>query len=339
MAIISIPSSIGGITIPGLTNVPGGPLGVLFGNPNQITKLQYPRDLGSPTRGHYILFSINEITPVNYSVSGIENKLKSFNQAYSEGGASGLFALGKETIGVAAKSIGNFAKETVEGSIKESFDILLEKRKSKKVSSIALYMPDTVNFQMDPQYGQSISLASGPMLASVGAAIGSKLPGKAGKAAASMLSDANARALSPAIKLGLATQGLAFNPQEQILFDGIDFRTYQLAFTFTPYSRQEAKTVKDIIKEFRKYAAPQIKEGAAGMFFIPPATFDLQFKFNGKDNENITKVGESVITSIDVNYAPNGFSAHSDGAPVQTTLTLQFKELQLVDRTKISDGF
>ena len=155
MAIISIPSSIGGITIPGLTNVPGGPLGVLFGNPNQITRLQYPRDLGSPTKGHYILFTINEITPVNYDVEGAATQLKGVSQAYSEGGAGGLFALGKKVAGSIAETVTQFGQQTLQGSIKESFDLVLDKRKKKAVSTIALYMPDTVNFQMDPQYGQT----------------------------------------------------------------------------------------------------------------------------------------------------------------------------------------
>jgi hypothetical protein len=330
MAIISIPSSIGGITIPGLTNVPGGPLGVLFGNPNQITRLQYPRDLGSATKGHYILFEISEIVPVNYSVSGATTQLKSGDKAYSEGGGDGLLSLATKVVGSVAETVTQFGKQTFEGSsIKESYDLILNKRKTKPVSTIALYMPDTVSFQMTPRYG-------GPQGGLVNALAGAagKIPKIGG--AVSMLSNAVQSDLG---RLALQTQGLALNPQEQILFEGIDFRTYQLAFTFTPYSRQEARTVREIIKQFRLYAAPQIKEGAAGMFFIPPATFNLKFLFNGKPNENLSKVGESVIESIDVNYAPNGFSAHTDGAPVQTTLTLQFKELQLVDRTKIAGGF
>jgi hypothetical protein len=329
MAIISIPSSVGGITIPGVTNVPGGPLGALFGNPNQITKLQYPRDLGSPTKGHYIQFTINEITPANYDVSGAINGVKGTYQNYSEGKTT-LTDIGKQIaskVGEAAESLKEFGKQTLDTSIKESYDVLLNKRKKKAVSTIALYMPDTVNFQLDPQYGQT-------SLVNTLANAASKVPLVG--AAASMISNA---VTSDAGRLALATQGLALNPQNQLLFDGIDFRSYQLAFTFTPYSREEAKIVRDIIKEFRTYASPQIKEGAAGMFFIPPGTFELKFLYNGAENQNISKVGESVITSIDVNYAPNGWSAHSDGAPVQTTLTIQFKELQLVDRTKIRQGF
>ena len=38
-------------------------------------------------------------------------------------------------------------------------------------------------------------------------------------------------------------------------------------------------------------------------------------------------IKRSVIENIDVNYAPNGWAAHEDGAPVQTTITIQFKEM------------
>ena len=112
-----------------------------------------------------------------------------------------------------------------------------------------------------------------------------------------------------------------------------------MAFTFTPYSKQEAETVTKIIQLFKYHAAPQITTGGAGMFFIPPSTFDVDFLFNGKRNENVNKVAESVIESVDVNYAPNGWAAHDDGAPVQTTLTINFKEIELIDKTKIKDGY
>jgi hypothetical protein len=144
---------------------------------------------------------------------------------------------------------------------------------------------------------------------------------------------------SDVTKLALATQGLALNPQNQLLFDGIDFRTYQMAFTFTPYSREEAQMVRDIIKVFRMYALPRITNGGAGMFFVPPGTFDVQFLYNGKENKNINKVAESVIETIDVNYAPNGWSTHEDGAPVQTTVTINFKEIELIDRAKVKEGY
>jgi len=61
--------------------------------------------------------------------------------------------------------------------------------------------------------------------------------------------------------------------------------------------------------------------------------------YKGKENPNITKVTEAVITNIDVNYAPNGFSTNSDGAPVQTQMTISFRENALIDRNKIKEGY
>jgi hypothetical protein len=133
--------------------------------------------------------------------------------------------------------------------------------------------------------------------------------------------------------------GYALNPHQQVLFDGIDFRNYTLSFTFTPYSKDEADQVTKIINTFKKHAAPRISEGGAGMFFIPPSVFKPEFRFNGRENTKINKVTESVITNIDVNYTPNGFSTHSDGSPVQTTVTISFRELELITRQKIEQGY
>jgi hypothetical protein len=333
MAIISIPSSIGGVTLPGLTNVPGGPLGVLFGSANQVANYQYPRDLGSNTKGHVVRFTINQIEPVNYSesaaIQGLTSAWTSITQGNYAGAASSAFNGLTEQASQLGSTFSNAGNKIGEGgSLKDAYDLLLDNRKKKAVSTIDLYMPDTVNFQYNVGFSKTSLVNS--LVQGVG------LLGTPGKAVASMSNDVLNSDLT---KLTLQTQGLAINPQEQLLFDGIDFRTYQLAFTFTPYSRQEAKSVANIIQQFRQYAAPQIKKGAGGMFFIPPGTFNLEFLLNGKRNPNVTRVEESVITSIDVNYAPNGWSAHPDGAPVQTTLTLNFQEIRLIDKTKIIQGY
>ena len=71
------------------------------------------------------------------------------------------------------------------------------------------------------------------------------------------------------------------------------------------------------------------------MLFIPPAYFQPVFYSNGKENKNIGKVKKSVIESMDVNHAPNGWATHTDGTPVQTVLTLQMKEIELVTSVDI----
>jgi hypothetical protein len=145
---------------------------------------------------------------------------------------------------------------------------------------------------------------------------------------------------NPAVRMGINAAGYVFNPQQQLLFEGIDFRTYQMSFTFTPYSRDEAQQVKDIVNRFRQYTAPELAQGSGGMFFIPPAIFDITFMNNGAENTNIQRLRPSVIENIDVNYSPNGqWAAHQDGTPVQTVLTLSFREMDLITRDLVEQGY
>ena len=324
MAIISIPNSIGGVSIPG--SIVEGPLGALFGNKFGRTDLQYPRDLQSSTRGHVVVFNINEIKPATYE--SVKSSILKAKDKLFDG-----------SIGTSAENAWNATtsyiddvrkgKLSLEGEIDKSVagikdflgndNINIKNPTKKSVATISLYIPDTMAFAFSASYGQ---------LSLVDAASQLPLAGKAIGAVASIVNSGPARLLAKGA-------GYAFNPQQQMLFDGIDFRPYQMSFTFTPYSKQEAATVAKIIKMFKMHAAPRLAEGTAGMFFVPPSTFNLDFLFNGKRNPNVGRVAESVIESIDVNYSPNGYSTFGDGAPIQTTLTLNFKEIELITREKI----
>jgi hypothetical protein len=325
MAIISIPSSIGGVNIPGA--LVKGPLGALFGSKYKKDFLQYPSDLGSATKGHVVQFSVNEVDPIHY----INEKADKFTPE------SNIIT---DNVQKALDAVESFKKSA------ETINMRLQSRKKKSATTISLYIPDTVDFPYAVSYG-NLSLAN--VIKEVSGVAGKALSDAGGGTNAKgidasplnkygrLLSAGTSFAGSETAKLLLSSQGLAINPNEQVLFDGIDFRPYQMAFTFTPYTKQEAETVKKIIKAFRTAAAPQIS--STGMFFIPPSTLDVEFLFNGKRNDNITRVAESVITSIDVNYSPNGWAAHDDGAPVQTTMTIGFKEIELIDKTRINQGY
>ena len=322
MAIISIPSSIGGVSIPGLGGLLGsGPLAALFGN-KSLAQYQYPRDLGSATRGHYIMFSINEVSEIQY-----QQGTAAFNAA----------------IGGDFKS----AAPLTESLIKNTGDAATSGTNNRTKAAkaiIALYMPETMAFTYNSTYDDTSLMAVGKEISGAlsgikgGKGVIGKIKGMVG-AAAGGFNKAITVAGSQTARLALQTLGLAINPQKQLLFQGIGFRDYQLVFTFTPYSKQESKVIADIIKEFKKAAAPTITESAGGMFFKVPSSFDLKFMFNGKENEKISRVAESVLTTVDVNYSPNTFASMDDGAPTQIMLTLNFKEIELIDSKKISKSF
>jgi len=313
MAIISIPTSIGGVTIPG--SLVKGPLGSLYGNKFGRNDLSYPRDLGSATRGHYIKFNILEIVPAEFKQ--IVSNAADFTK--------------KSAVAAANAVLVDEAKQLIEGtqeffqnpdSIKKA--LTLTQPDTKPVGSISLYIPDTVNFTYNAQY-ENTSLATASQQTPLVRAV--------------LKPVVNTLRQNDALKLLLRSQGIAFNPNLQLLFDGINFRDYQMAFTFTPYSKQEADTVAKIIAMFKKHSAPRLNSGGGGMFFVPPSIFEPKFYFEGKENRKINRIAKSVITSVDVNYAPNGFSTYADGAPVQTQLTIQFKEIELITRELIENGY
>jgi hypothetical protein len=318
MAIISIPTSIGGVTIPG--SLVKGPLGSLYGNKFGRNDLAYPRDLGSATRGHYIKFNILEIKPAEFKQT--VSKLTDFATEGARAAASAL--LNPSVLVDQAKQLAQGTQEFFEkpDSIKKSLEFT--QSNTIPVGSISLYIPDTVNFTYNAQY-ENTSLATASQQTPLVRAI--------------LKPVVNTLRSNDALKLLLRSQGIAFNPNLQLLFDGINFREYQMAFTFTPYSKQEADTVAKIIEMFKKHSAPRLNNGGGGMFFVPPSIFEPKFYFEGRENRKINRIAKSVITSVDVNYAPNGFSTYADGAPVQTQLTIQFKEIELITRERIEEGY
>lgn len=314
MAIISIPTSIGGITIPGLNK---GPLSSLFGNPFATTSLQYPSDLGSANKNHMVRFDIREIVSA-------EVDLQKYLQSGQEITSGGLWDAAKSAGKDIAEAAVSYGKELID--TEKTFTENLSPEVGRILSTIQLYMPDSMDFQLGIDYDSSTSaLKAAESLPNIPKLGG---PGAIAKSVNSALQNS-------AVQLALKKFGYAVNPQLQVLFQGIHFREYSMSFVFSPNSREEAQNIQKIIKLFRGYAAPETVRNTKGMFYRPPAYFDVSFYSNGYENTKINKIKRSVIKTVDVNYAPNGWAAHSDGSPVQTTMTLGLQEIVLIDRNEI----
>jgi hypothetical protein len=370
---ISIPTSIAGISIPGAIN---GPLAKLFKNEYGIDLLSYPRNLGTdPTRRHTIVFSIEEPAPdTKNNDSGLGTTFTNLGQAFFEIGEAPINALKEGTDPVTAfrNALENTAPKLkqVSDSAKDMVDAIRAsdvKRQAK--TQIALYIPDTVNVQYNASYSDTslVSALGTPyFLAQAGVSgydtfknIQSSDASGLEKITNAVGNDPNVRKfLAAAIgrfgggAFGLDTaavgdlllrgQGAALNPQLQVLFTGVGFRSFQFDFTFTPYSKEESETVNKIIKAFKMASAPTIETNAVfgqGLFYKVPDKFKIKFMYDGQENTNVHKIAECVLTSVIVNYAPNGWVAFEGGAPVQTTMTLQFQEIEIIDKTRINEDY
>jgi hypothetical protein len=306
-----------------------GPLGSLFQSKYNYNNLQYPADLNSVGKGHAIVFEISQPQSktieevVNYSIetatsagTALSNKVKELNAMNDAQAEETLTKLGTDI----KDGVTSLLNGTAFGGTTAA-EFMSVKKDLKAI--VSLYMPDTVSFQYGANYGEVSIMDAASALPGIG-----KIPG----IVQSVMENS-------AAKLALNKLGYAFNPQSQVLFQGIDFRTFEMSFTFSPKSAREAQQVQKIIKLFRSYAAPTVVTGAAGFFYTPPGVFNLSFRKDGAINPNINKITDCVLENVTVNYAPNGWSSYKDGQPVQTTMDLTFKETVLVDRAKIQQGY
>jgi len=303
----------------------------LNGNPYNFVSLKYPYSLGSDKQSHAVKFRIKEIkslfdnttfspdqilTKVIQKVTDVATAIYTQNDADS-----------KKLIENEGNTVDQ-ATNTIQGAF--STGLNFRPNLSETKAEISLYLPDTLDFQQSFHYNP-LSLTE--VITAIGSSIVGGSGGKIKGALGSILQGGGA------INLGLNAAGYAINPQQQVLFQGVDFRTFGLAFVMTPWNAQESNTIKEIIKTFRKYGSPTILKNTAGFIFKPPAVFEVEFWSGSQQNKYLNKVTQCVLTQIEVNYAPNGWTAHNDGAPVQTALNLGFQEIEIIDSTKIEGGY
>jgi len=137
--------------------------------------------------------------------------------------------------------------------------------------------------------------------------------------------------------------GEADNPYMEVLFDSMSLRTFTYNFVFAPRNQQEAYEVQKIIQLFRFHMAPELRPQANRYLGIP-STFDIHYMFLSKDgvaseNNYYNRVATCVLQDCKINYTPTGVKSFEDGGPTQTTMTLQFKEIELLTKDKIAEGF
>lgn len=131
-------------------------------------------------------------------------------------------------------------------------------------------------------------------------------------------------------------QGIAFNPQTALAFEGVNLRTFTFQFTLVPESEKESKDIRNIESFFRKYLYPE----ANGFILEYPPIFSIRFFDGQSDRESryMPMIHDSYLTGLDVQINPEGNSFHrnSDGyAPTATQISLSFAEGRMLSRHDI----
>jgi hypothetical protein len=300
----------------------------------------FPADLANDYVGHYVVININ--VPV-FARSGeartsyggarfgqniLENEFSKvdtlrFGNAMNVGGTSPI--TGQPTLNAEPLSIPRYTRR-----IKES---------------IAMFMPNPVIFNTTNEF-QEISLtamASG-LLSGAGAIVGGFIGGaRGGVEGAQGGSAAGGNLVSGAGNIIGQTSsilGYPINPRVEVLFSKTNLRQFVLEFLMAPRNEQESENMKAIIRTLRFHSAPELDTSTAGFTWIPPAEFDVTFFDKGRENTNIPRINTCVLDRIEVDYAPTGvYSTFSNGHPVAARLSLGMREVEVVHKRRVLQGF
>ena len=124
--------------------------------------------------------------------------------------------------------------------------------------------------------------------------------------------------------------GQIFNPNMELLFQGVNIRSFSFTFNFVARSMREGEEIKKIIRTFKKSMTPSnsATTGAAGVFIKSPQIFQLEYKKGSGKHPFLNSFLPMALTNVAVNYTgSNTYATYYDGTPVHITMQLDFQEL------------
>ena len=141
-------------------------------------------------------------------------------------------------------------------------------------------------------------------------------------------------------------EGVITADRMELAFKGVGKRKFQYSFKMIPRNREEADEIQKIIYAFKFHMLPEFEvneNGNKSRRMKVPNTFDIQYMYRGAENSYLNKVSTCVLENMTVSQGGDRyktFSENENGAPpVETTITLDFQELEIITRERVEEGF
>ena len=126
--------------------------------------------------------------------------------------------------------------------------------------------------------------------------------------------------------------GQILNSNTELLFQGVNLRSFPFTVTFTPRNQKEGEIVRQIIRSLKQSMAAKADQfngaSATGIFLKSPDVFSLQYLHNGAPHPFLNSFKICALTAMSTNYTNAGtYATYSDGTPVAIRLNMTFKEI------------
>ncbi len=341
------------------------PTGILDIDPLAFSTMSYPMDVQNNFQnGHYMLFYVNVQEKTKYEYEKSDTiKINDYDGIKGESSKEARYQkLQKTKKSYKKNNNPTTTEDKVIGVDKRGNDIVrkgvspLFNNTRRITDSVAMYLPSDIKETTAAAYtdaalgilgfaaAQGINLAgkdaegiARSLVASTG-----QILDKAAKKAVSELAEVVTGAEGTEQLINKA-QGQADNPYMEVLFDAMQLRTFTYNFTMAPRNEEEAIEIQKIIQLFRFHMAPELR-GNQSRFLGLPSQFDIHYMYLSKEgiaseNNYYNRVATCVLQNCEVNYTPTGVKSFEDGGPTQTTMSLTFKETELLTKDRIAEGF
>ena len=113
-----------------------------------------------------------------------------------------------------------------------------------------------------------------------------------------------------------------------------------------PKNEKEADEIRKIVFAFKANMLPEFVGGnRAGRRLVVPNTFDIQYMYQNAENSYLNKVSTCYLESMDVTYGGGRYktfdasSTDAGAPPVETSMSLNFIEIELITRERVREGF
>ena len=341
------------------------PTGKLDIDPLSFSTMSYPMDVQNNFQnGHYMLFYVNVQNKSKYEYEQSSKiKINDYEGIKGENAKEARYQnLKKAKKSYKKDNNPTSTKDKVVGEdkfgnaiVKKGVSALFNNTR-RITDSVAMYLPSDIKETTAAAYTDAALGILG-----FAAAQGLNLAGKDAEGIARSLVASTGQILDKAAKKAVSelaevvtgaegteqlinkAQGQADNPYMEVLFDAMQLRTFTYNFTMAPRNEDEAYEIQRIIQLFRFHMAPELR-GNQSRFLGLPSQFDIHYMYLSKEgiaseNNYYNRIATCVLQNCEVNYTPTGVKSFEDGGPTQTTMSLTFKETELLTKDRIAEGF